>query len=176
MDGGRDQTATLREDGVISWDWIVDETRSLDDFRGSTSIKDWMLEVLPAAKLDPWAGLEPLILTESRSLAGVLRNAAGEYSVRIAPTNGQCAGFLHTDVGPGLRPHHRILYLGDFDLAANTRRVLEREVVTKWDWDGGDTLEWERLALTEAQVVQYDLPRIIKHDRRFKDGGAHETV
>jgi hypothetical protein len=37
-------------------------------------------------------------------------------------------------------------------------------------------LRWERLALTREQVEQYDLPVIVKHDRRFADGGAHEAV
>jgi hypothetical protein len=37
-------------------------------------------------------------------------------------------------------------------------------------------LVWERLALTDEQVARYSLPRIIKHDRRFKNGGAHEAV
>jgi hypothetical protein len=66
-----------------------------------------------------------------------------------------------------------VLYLGDFDLAggdieANTHRVLEREI--------GGKLAWERLALTREQVRDNGLPVIIKHDRRFKDGGAHEAV
>ena len=48
--------------------------------------------------------------------------------MRIAATNGQVGGFLHTDVAPVLNDSARVLYLGDFDLAgndieANTRRV-----------------------------------------------------
>jgi len=114
-----------------------------------------------------------MILTESRSLAGVLRNQVYQYGAQVAPTNGQCAGFLHTEVSPRLRPYHQILYLGDFDLCgndieANTRRVLEREV---------GELQWERLALTGEQVEAYQLPKIIKTDRRFKDDrGRHEAV
>ena len=92
-----------------------------------------MLDVLPAARLDPWAGDAPLILTESRSLAGVLRALVRDYAVLIAATNGQVGGFLHTEIIPILRPGQRILYLGDLDLSggqieANTRRVLEQEV------------------------------------------------
>jgi hypothetical protein len=38
-------------------------------------------------------------------------------------------------------------------------------------------LQWERLALTDEQVYHYDLPRIIKTDRRFKNGrGTHEAA
>jgi hypothetical protein len=33
-----------------------------------------------------------------------------------------------------------------------------------------------RLALTEEQVRQYNLPTIITRDRRYKDGRPHEAV
>jgi hypothetical protein len=104
----------------------------------------------------------------------VLRDIARGYRIRIAPTNGQVGGFLHTNVAPKLRAGDRVGYLGDFDLAggdieANTRRVLE-------DILGGE-LDWTRLTLTQQQVEHYDLPRIIKTDKRFKNGGGrHEAV
>ena len=37
-------------------------------------------------------------------------------------------------------------------------------------------MRWERLALTAEQVERYDLPKIIKRDRRYKDGRPHEAV
>jgi hypothetical protein len=40
---------------------------------------------------------------DRKSLAGVLRGLAQRYVVKIAPTNGQCAGFLHTVVAPRRR-------------------------------------------------------------------------
>jgi hypothetical protein len=134
-----DALTQLREDGSIPWDWIVDETRTLEDYSGATSIKQALLDYLPAARLDPWEGETPLVLTESRSLAGVLRPVAWNYRVQIASTNGQCGGFLHTKIGPLLADAEtaRVLYLGDFDLAgnqieANTRRVLEEESGQNW--------------------------------------------
>jgi hypothetical protein len=42
---------TLRESGRVPWDWIADETRSLDDYTGRSSIREWMLAVLPQARL-----------------------------------------------------------------------------------------------------------------------------
>jgi hypothetical protein len=95
------------------------------------------------------------------------------YCVRIASTNGQCGGFLRTTIAPKLRPDDRVLYLGDLDNAggqieANTRRVLKQEI------DG--PLQWERLAITKAQVTRHRLPSILKHDRRYKDGHPHEAV
>ena len=167
-----DALIDLRESEQIPWDWIADETRSIRYHLCYRSIKDGLKAKLPYVRLDPWSGASPLILTESRSLAGVLDNLCARFCVNIAATNGQCGGFLHTDVIPILNDGDRLLYPGDFDLAgndieANTRRVLEREV---------GHLRWERLALTREQVEEYDLPVIIKHDRRFADGGAHEAV
>jgi hypothetical protein len=167
-----DALTDLRESGDIPWEDIVDETRSLDDFRGASTLREWMLNVLPAARLDPWAGDAPLILTESRSLAGVLRELVRDHAALIAATNGQTRGFLHTEILPILRPGQRILYLGDFDLSGdqieqNTRRVLEREM---------GELAWERLALTQEQVGEYDLPVIEKRDRRYSDGRPHLAV
>jgi hypothetical protein len=162
----------LREQGHIPWEWIVDETRSLDRFLGASSVRGWLLDVLSQARLDPWAGDAPLILTESRSLAGVLRVLVSEYATQIAATNGQCGGFLHTEIVPVLSPGQRVLYLGDLDLSGgqieeNTRRVLESKV---------GELDWERLALTKNQVDQYDLPVIEKFDNRYKPARLHEAV
>jgi len=112
---------------------IVDETRSLDDYTGHPSVKQGVLAQLPHITLDPWQGRAPLVLTESRSLAGVLRPVVREYRAHIAATNGQCGGFLRTGIAPQLRPADRVPYLGDLDLSGgqiedNTRRVLEREI------------------------------------------------
>jgi hypothetical protein len=115
----------------------------------------------------------PMILTEARSVAGVQRPTVSNYRARIAATNGQCGGFLRTEIAPLLRPGDRVLYFGDWDLSGNqietnTRRVLEREI--------GGALRWERVALTEEQVAEYNLPFIVKHDRRYKDGRPHQAV
>jgi hypothetical protein len=164
----------LRERGLVRWEDIVDETRSVDDFSGSATVAaDWLIW-LNTARLDPWKGRVPFLLTESRSLAGVLRGLVRDYRGRIAATNGQVGGFLHTDVARYLKPGADVGYLGDLDLAggdieANTRRVLE-EIV-------GGRLNWKRLALTREQVTQYRLPSITKTDGRFKNGGGvHEAV
>ena len=168
-----DALTDIREDGRVPWDWIVDETRSVDDCTGYASVQEGVLRTLPHIKLDPWQGRAPMILTEARSVAGVLRDTVDDCRARIASTNGQCGGFLRTGIAPLLRPGDRVGYLGDWDLCGNqieenTRRVLEREI--------GGPLRWERIALTQGQVTEYSLPVIVKHDRRYKDGRPHEAV
>ena len=121
----------LREQGLIPWEAIVDETREIFSFTGSETVTADLMLYLDAARIDPWKGNPPLILTESRSLAGVLRDLCADYRCRIASTNGQVGGFLHTKVAPLLAPGARVAYLGDYDLCGgmievNTRRVLIR--------------------------------------------------
>jgi hypothetical protein len=168
-----DALTDIREDGRIPWDWIVDETRSLEDYTGYKTVQDGILTQLDHINLDPWRSRAPMILTESRSLAGVLRVITREYRCRIASTNGQCGGFLRTDIAPMLRPNDQVLYFGDLDLSGgqieeNTRRVLEQVI--------SGLLQWERVALTEQQVRDHNLPRITKRDRRYADSRPHEAV
>jgi hypothetical protein len=164
----------LREREKVPWADIVDETRSVEDYSGSTTVAEDLLGYLDIAKIDPWKGKVPFILTESRSLGGVLRVQVRDYRCRLAATNGQVGGFLHTDVGPRLKVGDRVGYLGDLDLCGsdienNTRSVLEKIV--------GGKLDWKRLALTRQQVARHRLPTIIKTDKRFKNGGGrHEAV
>jgi hypothetical protein len=169
-----DALTQLRQSGAVPWEWIDDETRSLDDYTGWPTIDRWATTSVKHVRLDPWQGRAPLILTESRSVAGALRKLAIRYCTKIAPTNGQVGGFLHTDVAPQLSPGDRVLYIGDFDwqggqIEANTRRVLEQLV---------GELDWERIALTEQQLDQYDLRRlqIMKADRRYKPVRYHPAV
>jgi hypothetical protein len=168
-----DAITDLRESGSIPWNAIVDETRSLDDYTGWPTVAEGLGAYLNVIELDPWRGAAPLILTESRSLAGVLRALMREYRVKIAPTNGQTNGFLRNDVAPKIRAATPVLYLGDWDFSgghieANTRRVLERTI--------GRDLVWERLALTETQVddPRLNLTVIDKYDRRTKT--THPSV
>ena len=49
-----DALTDVREDGRIPWDWIVDETRSLEDYTGYSTILKGVLARLPYVELDPW--------------------------------------------------------------------------------------------------------------------------
>jgi hypothetical protein len=158
-----DALTDLREKGFIPWEHIKDRTRVVQDFRGAPSIKQWMLDVLPQARLDGrWNGAGPLILTESESLAGVLENLADEYAAPIAAVRGHCRGFLETEIIPRLQPKQDVIYFGDLDksghdIEGNTRLVLERAV---------GRLRWKRLALTRTQADDLGLKPIWKYDKR----------
>jgi hypothetical protein len=156
-----DASKWLRDAGIVPWDWIVDETRTVTSYVYADTGNGYLLERLSSLRLNCWGPgrLPPLVLCESRTFGGVMgRTVAAEYLCPVASTNGQVGGFLRTDIAPLLRGNDRsVRYVGDLELAGaqieeNTRAVLERAT--------GRELDWERLALTEAQAV--GLPRIIK--------------
>ena len=51
----------LRESGDIPWDATVDETRSLDNYTGWSSLTAGLDAYLNAVELDPCHGAAPLI-------------------------------------------------------------------------------------------------------------------
>jgi hypothetical protein len=174
-----DAVTVLREQGAIPWDWIVDEGRQVHEWCYAPTMAEYMLDQLDTARIDPWqSAVRPVILTESRGVGGVLARAVGaRYLVTVAPTGGQCHGFLVTKVAPLLKDVGTcVQYVGDrddagTDIEANTRRVLERHADRTFDRD-----TWERVALTDAQVRQLEargVEPVQKRDRRFKDGNPH---
>jgi hypothetical protein len=169
-----DAVKHLRQAALIPWAWIVDETRTLYSWRYAATVYDYVEETLPLARIDLWDGAPPpLILCESRSLAGVLRRIAQDYLCPIAATNGQVGGFLHTEVAPLIAgaESRRVLYLGDLDLSgghieANTPNVLEAYA----------PLDWARVAITHAQVEEHGFEVKTKTDHRYKDLAVHGAV
>jgi hypothetical protein len=162
-----DALTHLRDKSIIPWEWIDDETRKFEDFTGWSSIKEWATTMVAHVRLCPWRGRPPTILTESRSVAGVVRNIVRELRCRVAPVGGHCAGFLHNKIARHLRPGDTVGYVGDGDLCgaqieANTRKVLEQLI--------GGELNWTRVALTDEQIARYHLEefKIMKPDRRYK--------
>jgi hypothetical protein len=159
----------LRDEGLIPWPDIVDETRSLTTYRYAATVAEYLIDSLDYARIDLWAGEPPpLLLCESRTFGGVMdRTLAPRYLCAVSATNGQAGGFLHTNIAPILRGSGKrrpVLYIGDHDyrghgIERNTRRVLE-EIV--------GPLDWTRVALTESQVRHHKLPRVQKWDGGLK--------
>ncbi len=91
-----DASKWLRDEGVVPWDWIVDETRSLTQWAYRANVAEYVRSSVWAARIDCWAGEPPpLIICESRTFGGVLRRGlAGEYLCPVTSTNGQVGGFL----------------------------------------------------------------------------------
>jgi hypothetical protein len=172
----------LREREFVPWDWIEDETRTLSRWRYAASVVDYLIDTVDSAHIDLWAGDEPpLIICESRATMGVLRNLAYQYLVPITATNGQCGGFIVTDIAPLLRDTRRVLYIGDHELRgpadqieSNTKRYIEKHADRTFEPG-----EWTKIALAEQQVNASPRPKrltIPKLDKRYKPAKPYEAI
>jgi hypothetical protein len=176
-----DALLRLREIGAIPWEWIEDETREMHIIRSAGSIADYLDESLRLATLDRWDGQPaPLIICESRSLAGVLRATADDYACHITSTNGQTKGFLVTDVVPWMETGQQVLYFGDLDLSGGHIEDKTRSILSEHSGAAGDLL-WQRVAITEGQLADVNAERarvglgdatIMKTDRRHRDSAT----
>jgi hypothetical protein len=167
-----DALTVLREAGLVPWEAITDETRTLRQWEFAADVYSYIAGLLDSARIDAWGGRPaPLILCESRSLAGVLRAVAAEYLCPLAATNGQCGGFLRTDIAPLLTGGRAVLYLGDYDhqggqIEANTRRVLEGLA---------GAASWRRVTITREQIDERGLTPISKSDDRYRPLRWHDA-
>jgi hypothetical protein len=156
-----------RKARIVPMNWIVDETRDLDSWEYASSVYKYVEDALPFARIDLWEGAPPpLIICESRSLAGVLRRIARNYLCPIAATNGQVGGFLHTTVGPLIEEGggtRRVLYFGDLDLSGGHIEENTRNELSEYG-----ELDWQRLAITNVQVREHSLTPVTKKDNRFR--------
>jgi hypothetical protein len=170
----------LRVNGLIPWDWLADESRSVHAWECAPSVNEYILREIRRASIDPWARaeLKPFLLTESRGIAGILsRGIAQEYLVPCAGTGGMCHGFLRTKVARYLKDEDTVVgYIGDDDLAGNdiednARRVLEHATGRTFTDD-----TWIRLAVTADQQADFKargIKPIRKKDNRHKNGKPH---
>ncbi|MFI4977365.1 MAG: hypothetical protein ACHQC8_01610 [Solirubrobacterales bacterium] len=147
------QCMNLRLMGLIDWDEITDDTRKVESFEGYDTFTEGVQNALRWIKLNPWVGSPwgdepPLVLTESRSLSGVLEPPTAKYRAIISSVNGQCGGHLHTKLASVLEVPRPVLFLGDLDwhggsIEDNARGVLEDIV---------GPLDWKRIAITKKQT------------------------
>jgi hypothetical protein len=154
----------VREHGLVPDAWIEDRTRRFYDFTGYPTMAEGILAVLDHVTLDPWRGRWPLVFVESEASGAVIEPIVHEYRGQMAVGRGQAGrAYLHNVVAPQLYEGQVVLAVVDLDkvgedIAQSARERLERQV--------GYPLDWQLLALTEAQVLEHDITMVPRRDRR----------
>jgi hypothetical protein len=178
-----DALMVLRRIGLVPWDWLTDETRELTEWEYADSVYQYTVNQLDYARIDCWDGEPPpLIICEARATKGVLEKIARRYLCPITATNGQCGGFIVTDIVPLLKGNNRpVLYIGDCEVGGpadqiedNTRRYIEEHSGRVFT-----PQTWSRVALTREQVNRNPRLRnlvIDKIDRRYKPPRHYQAI
>jgi hypothetical protein len=164
----------LRKVRIVPWADIVDDTRDTSDWSGYPTVLDGVVDRIDGTRLDPWKGVPPLFLCESRQTAAVLEPVVYEHRALISGLGGHVHGHLVVDVVPRLRDNMPILWLGDRDLSGDQIQASATRILSQHNTAENVTIR--RLALTQEQVDEHGLEPILKTDNRYTEGGRHWAV
>lgn len=154
----------LRRNGRLPYGWLVDSTRRgyhVNTFSGKA---DFLSRMKGLYRADLWEHAQHYceVWSESRSIAGVVEDDCDELAVSLYP----CGGFSSITLAYEAAEHINaaaeekpvtIFYVGDFDPAGVLIDVaLERELRQHLRSDV--QLDFRRIGITEAQVIELDLP------------------
>jgi len=148
----------------IHYGWIVDHTRRGYHTPTYDSAEDFIRNVASLYRGDLWMQADCYceVWAESRSIAGVLQADCEELAVSLYPTGGFSSltlAYEAAEVIKWKKKPVKILYIGDYDPAGVLIDVsLEKELRTHLPASNGHDIEFERIAITEAQIAEYGLP------------------
>ena len=153
-----------REQGHIPWEWIVDETRSLERVSTWANPEQYARTVACAYRRDFW-NQQPLrveVWSEKGTIRGVLGPVLDKYAVGFRVMHGFSGATTVHEVAEDDDGREVVaLYVGDFDPSGLF--MSEEDLPKRLDKYGGHHTTVERIALTRDQVR--DLPSFPATDK-----------
>jgi hypothetical protein len=142
-----------REEGIIPWEWIVDETRGIERVATWSNIEAYVRATMRDYRRDFWQQ-QPhrvQVWSEKGTVRGLLAPVLDEYAVGFNPVHGFNSGTnthetAEDDDGRPLI----ILYVGDFDPSGMF--MSEVDLPKRFDRYEGYHITLQRIALTPAHT------------------------
>ena len=155
----------LRRAGRIPYGWIADSTRMGWHTNTYSSPADFIRSHAHAYRADLWqdSDYHVEVWVESRSIAGVIQAVCRELAVSLYPCGGFASITLAYEAAQDMRHIHQttgrqplILFVGDHDPAGVLiDQSLHKELRSHL---GNTPLHFHRIAVTEDQIEQWELP------------------
>jgi len=143
-----------REEGIIPWEWIVDESRDLEQVATWDNPADYMRSVARSYRRDFWQQQPERIevWSEKGTIRGVLQPVLDEYGVGFRVMHGFGSATVINDISQtdDDRPL-TILYVGDFDPSG--LYMSECDIPQRLSRYGGDHVSVRRIALLRADCT-----------------------
>ena len=137
-----------REEGVIPWQWIVDETRELEKVSSWDNPAAFVRTVARAYRRDFWQQQPERVevWSEKGTVRGVLQPVLDEYGVGFRVMHGFGSATTINDVSQDDDSHPlTILYIGDHDPSGLW--MSERDIPERLSRYGGNHISIRRIAL-----------------------------
>jgi hypothetical protein len=142
-----------REQGDIPWEWVVDETRSLERTATWDDPEDYARCEAQSYRRDFW-NQQPVrceVWSEKGTVRGVLQPVLDEYAVGFRVMHGFGSATAVYDVAQDYDGRNLIaFYVGDYDPSGLF--MSESDLPARLSKYDGDHVELHRIALTRMQV------------------------
>jgi hypothetical protein len=154
-----------REQGDIPWEWIVDETRSIERTSTWATPAEYARCVARSYRRDFW-DQQPLrceVWSEKGTVRGVLAPVLNQYAVGFRVMHGFSSATIVHDISQDDNGKELIaLYVGDLDPSGMF--MSEQDLPSRLVEYEGDHVELRRVALTRTHVQM--LPSFPASDKR----------
>jgi hypothetical protein len=162
-----------REDGTIPWEWIVDETRELEQAATWNNPADYMRSVARSYRRDFWQQQPERVevWSEKGTVRGVLQPVLDEYGIGFRVMHGFGSATILNDVSESDDSCPlTILYVGDHDPSGLW--MSERDIPERLERYGGDHVSIRRIALLRADCDLLGRRPAFKVKEKSKDPRA----
>jgi len=142
-----------REEGIIPWKWIVDETRSAERVATWNDPEEYATTMANAYRRDFWNQQSDRIevWSEKGTVRGVLQPVLSKYQVTFRALHGFNSATQVWDISQDDDGRDLIaLYVGDYDPSG--MYMSEQDLPKRLREYDGDHVEVRRIALTPAQL------------------------
>jgi hypothetical protein len=154
-----------REEGIIPWSWIVDETRAIERVATWNDPAAYARAVAWSYRRDFWNQQRHRVQvwSEKGTVRGVLAPVLDHYAVGFMPVHGFSSATAAHDIAEDDDGRPLIvLYVGDFDPSG--MYMSEVDLPARFSKYNGDHIKLRRIALTARQVT--GLPSFPASDKR----------
>ena len=151
-----------REDGLIPWEWIVDDSRRMEGDEGRfTDLEQYAHVIERSYRRDFWAHQlqRVIVISEKATVAGILRPILDEYGVPFFAAHGFDSATKVYELAQEIEGDprsHVFFYIGDYDCSG--MHMSEVDLPKRLDRYGASGFEFRRIALTDDDVGGGDVP------------------
>jgi hypothetical protein len=154
-----------REEGIIPWEWIVDETRELEKVAAWNNPDAFVHTMGNSYRREFWQR-QPVrveVWSEKGTVRGVLRPTLDEYGVGFRPVHGfSGATAVHDVAADNDRRPLVVIYVGDFDPSGMC--MSEMDLPKRFAKYGGTHVTIKRIAIVRSDCTA-ELPSFPAGDK-----------
>jgi hypothetical protein len=182
----------MREEGILPWEYIVDDSRSIEGNGGFTDLKEYARIIRNGYTRDFWAHQQKrvIVISEKATVAGIVRPVLDKYGVPFFAAHGYNSATKIYDLANEIVRDNRIYhfpYIGDFDcsgmhmseedLPIRLKRYCEI-TIQQQGIDREVVFYFKRIALVEsdtASLPSFDAKKKDKRYQWFKDNYGEQA-